>query len=313
MTRRTICLRRYLVSLEQDANSCKTALLREWVCLLCTHGRSSSTTAQSIWLQRKRPRHKDPGAVQFASFLSHHLLTSTHQRPRNLGCHPQTHWMRTPASRGSSANHTCGPCSLKNEIRSLPRLPFPSYKENSTLWAPGLWGPKAWDPSESPWSPGDRGKKTQQLLSLGWAHTGQARPPHPESSRPQAREVAILLKHPKRQMCLPPGRGAGFKTIFVLSCIWKPAHFTLWYQQPTWNEKHSLWELICSVSEMWKELLEDLFYFSKYFHPRRRRRILLTRMEWLETKHNKNHAKMPVALFFMVLSVFKDRISCCQL
>ena len=55
-------------------------------------------------------------------------------------------------------------------------------------------------------------------------------------------------------------------------------------------------------------------YFPKIFAQKKKnRRRLLTRMEWLETKQNKNHAKMPLELFVMLLSVFRDKVFGCQL
>lgn len=153
----------------------------------------------------------------------------------------------------------------------------------------------------------------RELLSPTQVYTGQARPPK-SCSRwgSKGREVVAFQKSSKMQMCLHLGTGQDhfcFLQPHLKACtfqVMKSATHFEWKIQFMWIDLFCKWHV---KRAFWRH-----YIFQRFSHKKKKnRRILLTRMEWLETKQNKNHAKMPLELFVMLLSVFRDKVFGCQL
>ena len=153
----------------------------------------------------------------------------------------------------------------------------------------------------------------RELLSPTRVYTGQAR--HPKSCflwGSKGREGVAFQKSSKMQICLHLGTGQDhfcFLQPRLKACtfqVMKSATHFEWKIQFMWIDLFCKWHV---KRAFWRH------YIFQIFSPKikKNRRILLTRMEWLETKQNKNHAKMPLELFVMLLSVFRDKVFGCQL
>lgn len=129
--------------------------------------------------------------------------------------------------------------SLKNETRSLPTLPFPSWKDNSTLCAPQLWVSKERVPSQTPWPLGSReGNRT--VSESDQSTQGQSRQPDPACIRAQGRappEMPWKAGEPWRQ------EGSRPLLFFPATC----ETYLLKY-----DSSNNLCELICSASDLWR-------------------------------------------------------------
>lgn len=65
---------------------------------------------------------------------------------------------------------------------------------------------------------------------------------------------------------------------------------------------------------MWRELFEDIIFSKDFKAQKKKKKNTADKNGVAGNKNkNKNHAKMPLELFVMLLSVFRDKVFGCQL